>query len=257
MKAILKKGFTLTLVLITIMSFAVTPVSAAQITVGEESTNDYSSIQDAVDNALDGDTIVIANGTYYESVNVTTANLTFKTASGVNQSVVVAAHKSHANGNGSLAFDTSAVSGVTVDTNISQIDAQTVTVNASSTTGNYSTIQNATDNVVEGTVISIDPDTYNESVNVTTNYLYFKSSSTTENVTIDAQNTSTGIAIDDANAEGIFVGDNVKMLDAALGGSGGNTINADILGDTFFGIPLWAYLIVVIALVGLYYREQN
>lgn len=48
----------------------------ADLTVGNKSNQDYSSIQNAVDNASDGDIIALKKRTYYENVNITTANLT-------------------------------------------------------------------------------------------------------------------------------------------------------------------------------------
>lgn len=42
----------------------------------------YSSIQAAVDNASDGDTVIVCPGTYYESVDVFTKSLTIRSSSG-------------------------------------------------------------------------------------------------------------------------------------------------------------------------------
>ena len=46
------------------------PALAAVITVDDDGPADYSTIQDAVDNALAGDTISVAAGTYAEEVTV-------------------------------------------------------------------------------------------------------------------------------------------------------------------------------------------
>jgi len=45
--------------------------SAETITVNASVGEDYSRIQDAIDNASTGDTILVDRGTYYENVNVT------------------------------------------------------------------------------------------------------------------------------------------------------------------------------------------
>ena len=47
-------------------------VSAAAITwtVDDDGGADFTKIQDAVDAASDGDTIIVYNGTYYENVNI-------------------------------------------------------------------------------------------------------------------------------------------------------------------------------------------
>ncbi len=51
----------------------------------------YMTIQDAVDDAMDGDTIIVGNGTYSENVQITTSNLTImgNSTSGVNISSAV------------------------------------------------------------------------------------------------------------------------------------------------------------------------
>ena len=50
--------------------------SAAELHVGTEQT--YSTIQDAVDNATSGDTIIVHAGTYEENVEISTPSLTLQ-----------------------------------------------------------------------------------------------------------------------------------------------------------------------------------
>ena len=52
------------------------PVEATTIYVDKAGGAHYTSIQAAVDNANDGDTIIVANGTYYESVTIYKNNIT-------------------------------------------------------------------------------------------------------------------------------------------------------------------------------------
>ncbi len=79
----MRKLFGVLLVLALVLSFsmvATTPVAAATITVGP--TGDYATIQEAVDNANDGDTIVVAPGTYIEAVEIDVPNLTLESSGG-------------------------------------------------------------------------------------------------------------------------------------------------------------------------------
>lgn len=65
----------------------------------------YATIQDAVDNASDGDTVIVEPGTYNETVDVGTNNLTVESAT--NETVTI---------NGS--FNTSTVSNFTLGENV-------------------------------------------------------------------------------------------------------------------------------------------
>ncbi len=52
-----------------------TSVQAATIYVDSQGGGNYTSIQAAIDNASSGDTIIVANGTYYESVTINKSNI--------------------------------------------------------------------------------------------------------------------------------------------------------------------------------------
>jgi len=50
-------------------------VEASTIFVDSTGGSDHTTIQAAIDNATPGDTIIVANGTYYESVTVNKTNI--------------------------------------------------------------------------------------------------------------------------------------------------------------------------------------
>ncbi len=65
--------FTVLLALLTIVGSA----SAATLYVDDDGTAQYKTIQDAVNHASSGDTIIVQSGTYKETVNMTSSGLTF------------------------------------------------------------------------------------------------------------------------------------------------------------------------------------
>ncbi len=80
----------------------------------------YSSIQDAVDDANDGDMIIVANGTYSENVQITTSNLTImgNSTKGVNVT-----------GSGVMTFYLGSVTNVTItNMNISSTNSQAMRI---------------------------------------------------------------------------------------------------------------------------------
>ncbi len=68
---LLFKNFFTGLILIFISIFCFNPLSAQTITVKQDGSGDYTVIQVAVNVALDGDTVMVYPGIYYENVDVT------------------------------------------------------------------------------------------------------------------------------------------------------------------------------------------
>lgn len=73
-------NFLLILIFIFIISVSAT-ASAREITVDDDSGADFVSIQDAVNNSVPGDTIIVRPGTYTENVLVNTTGLTIRSES--------------------------------------------------------------------------------------------------------------------------------------------------------------------------------
>ena len=53
-------------------------VGGRTLYVGGDGPNNYSSIQDAIDDAMDGDTIFVYSGVYYENINISSKTLIIK-----------------------------------------------------------------------------------------------------------------------------------------------------------------------------------
>jgi nitrous oxidase accessory protein len=71
LKSIINGGCTLRIAVgFLILACFVFSASAATLTVNASGGADYTRIQDAIDNARDGDTILVDSGTYYENVDV-------------------------------------------------------------------------------------------------------------------------------------------------------------------------------------------
>ncbi len=63
-------------------------LQAATITVGSGSSYDHASIQDAIDDASDGDTITVATGTYAESIDLAGKELTIESSGSTSRTVI-------------------------------------------------------------------------------------------------------------------------------------------------------------------------
>jgi len=254
------KGIALFLLVVTVVGMTVLApvVSAATIEVNPDGTADHNTIQDAVNAASDGDTINVTGGTYYETVEVTTSNLTIQSAD--SETVVITALRS---GDDNLAVnDTtlSASNNVTFGENVVTYDKVTHVVDANGT-GDYTTIQDAVNasSSDNATVITIKNGTYNESVNVTVDWVLFTTFSDNPDVTVDAENTTSGEAFV-SEFDNVFVDDSIVTLGAVLGGGGaGGSSGFDlgILTNTFMGIPYWLIGLVALAIGYWYYTKEE
>ncbi len=133
-----------------------------------------------------------------------------------------------------------------------------VTVGDNSTEYDYTTIQGAVDNASEYNHIVIQEGTYNTSVNLSTNNLYFEAES--GNVTIDGSNTSSGVAFQNPNDYNYTTADNVELIGMSSGGSGtsdGSNQIMNLVTSTVFGIPYWLIAIALIAIAYVANERQN
>ena len=224
--------------------------SAATLTVNPDGTADYRTIQAAVDDAGEGDTVSVEPGVYHETVKVPQGNLTIESTSNSGENVTVVAVK--ANGTLAVEHTTSDSNGVLTLSNVSTFDQNTTQVGSSSE-ANYSTVSDAVANVSDGDKVLLEPGTYNESVNVTNTYVMFQSTNMSQNVTVDASNTSEGQAFRE-NENVVYYGSNIKEVNAVLGGGGSSESG---LSGTMFGVPNFVWGIVVIAGLMLAYKRKE
>jgi len=78
MKSILNSNpFSVTIILLSILLFISLPSYANIITVGSSGA-DYTKIQDAIDNANNGDEIIVSQGTYTENIDFKGKNITLR-----------------------------------------------------------------------------------------------------------------------------------------------------------------------------------
>jgi pectinesterase len=230
----------LALVAALLLSSIATPAAAATITVDTDGTADYNSIQAAVDAAADGDVVNVTPGTYYETVDVDTSNVTIRNANPDEGKVNIVAVRSNG-GDGTLAVNSSDATNTTLDTGVETVNKSVLEVGDSG--ADYLNIQTAVDNADPGTVIKIQPDTYETSVNVSEDWIVF-ASTTGDNVTVDASDTSVGLAFYGDGADW-SVGDGIEQIDAALAGGGGS-------GGTLGGMDTTTVLVVAVVVGGFF-----
>ncbi|AAQ13799.1 hypothetical protein [His2 virus] len=256
----IKKAFVGVMLALTVISSMAMPAAAAgTLYVGTSETNDavtYSTVDDAVANASDGDTIELAPGTYNASIEVNTANLTIQRDSSVSSGTVTIDASGEKYGD---AFYGSNDSSLSLGTNVA-VTENVVTVD-SANTGNadtYGTISDAMDNTTANSTISIAPGTYNTSINVTSDNVGFVNNAPASgNVTIDATNTTEGSAFVGNYSDNVRVGGDITVEESVLGIGGGQFGESvgNALGANVFGIPFWAIGVVAL-LVGYIYQTE-
>ena len=231
----------------------VAPVSANGVLyVGTADTNSavtYDSVQEAVNNASANDTIHVAPGTYNESVEVTTDNLTIQNYNSSAGNVTIDA----TNQKYGEAFYGGESQNLSIGSNV-LVDENVVYVNTSESE-NYDTVQEAVNNTVDNSTLRINPGTYNESLNVTSNHVRFANYNFSEgNVVLDATETNHSSVFRGEYKDNVSVGHKVTVKGNvwAIGGGG----LGDIAGSTYFGVPMWAYLVVLV-IGGYIYMEQD
>lgn len=124
-------------------------------------------------------------------------------------------------------------------------------VNSSQT---YDTIQNATNNVAENGSVLLQSGNYtvSEEINITENNTTFAAYS--GSVTLDV-NTTSGYAFNASNVNEFDVGTNVTVSgNVYAGGGGGSSESTSQLETTYHGIPLWGYLVAILAILALLYE---
>lgn len=126
----------------------------------------------------------------------------------------------------------------------------------------YTTISDAINNTAPNGTINVQEGNYTltETVNVTHENITVQSFNNT-NVFINATNTTMGYAFDGNGSDTLSIGQNITIDGNvfASGGSGGSdTSDLPKLTKTYYGIPLWAFLVVVLlGLFGVYEYEEN
>jgi nitrous oxidase accessory protein len=90
-----KKCGLLVLCSVILLACLVGPVSGKTWYVDDDGGTEFTRIQDAVDNATAGDTIIVKDGTYVENVDVIVANVTLKSENGSVSTIVQAADSSN------------------------------------------------------------------------------------------------------------------------------------------------------------------
>ncbi|QSJ05046.1 virion protein [Haloarcula virus Hardyhisp2] len=257
----IKKTFVGVMLALTVISSMAMPAAAAgTLYVGTSGTNEavtYSTVENAVANATDGDTIEVAPGTYSESIEVNTANLTIQRDSSVSSGTVTINASGEKYGD---AFYGESDSSLTLGTNVA-VTENIVTVDSANTANadTYGTISDAMDNTTANSTISIAPGTYNESINVTSeNVGFVNNAPNSGSVTIDATNTTEGMAFFGEHSDDVRVSGSVTIEESVLGIGGGQFEESvgNALTTNIFGIPFWAIAVVVLLAGYIYTAEE-
>lgn len=220
--------------------------------VNTTGTNDavtYGTIQKAVDNAEANSTIVIAGGTYNNSVNVETANLTFN-AYQTGSVTINTTNEPYGE-----AFYGIESNGITLGSNVTASE-NAAYVNVSSYSGSGTTYANLTEafgSVSNDTTLYLGNGTYEGSWNVTSKNISVRNYDTSGNVTINATNTTSGTAFTGEFAENVRIGPDVTVIGDVYAGGG---LSGSGLSMSFYGIPVWA-IVVVLGLLGYAFTQME
>lgn len=214
------------------------------ITVG--SSGDYTTIQEAVDNADSSVhthieiTVADVSGSD-ASVRLTNDDVYFQAATSGNTLEIDTLENPYNNTYGSssdISF-TNTIEGET--------ESYTWTVGSSS---DYSTIQTAVDNATQNDTVSIEAGSYDENVTLETEGLTLESQSSS-----DVNVTGT---LDATNVTDYTLGDYVTFDQIEDGSGGGGSGSSAFYTQTYYGIPLWVYgIAAVIVAGGIYQRSQE
>lgn len=229
--------------LVAILTIATIPASAAgTIYVNTTDTNDavtYNDLQTALDNAESGDTIEIASDNYTGEYEVNTDNVTIALYNTSNSDAIIDA----TNSTYGKAFFGPESHNLTLGSNIT-IQQDVVYVDNAGT-AEFTSIQSAIDSVDNSTTIAIEGGEYSESLNITKQNLQFINRyPNTDSVTINATNTESGEAFTGEYESDIRIGGYITVEENVY--TAGGAI-AEFTSQTIIGIPIWAWVIAVIA----------
>lgn len=247
-----------TIVLLTIVSMAFSGVSVAQADstyyVGTENTNSavtYDTIQKAVNAASANATIKVANGTYNTSVEVDTKNITLAPYDASKTVVIDATNESY--GDAIFGVEENTVNlheNVTLTENAVYVN----TANAPNGATTYNNVSTAFEGISNNTVMYVVPGEYtNESYNVTVENVAISNYNATQNLTFDATNTSEGSVFYGEYADTVRVDSDVTILGEVFASGGSFNLDSGIQ-TKFFGIPIWA-IVVVVGIGGYIYQS--
>ena len=83
-----KKIFSVLLTLVLVLSFSLVTALPAAAQTDRLVPSEYNTIQEAIDAAEPGDTIIVSDDTYQESISITTADLTLRSENGRDSTII-------------------------------------------------------------------------------------------------------------------------------------------------------------------------
>lgn len=244
MNVSIKSVFVAVMVAMSVMAVGgIGAVSAADadadetITVGDTSgTADYATVQEAVDNADSSmHTHIEIDSTAYsetERVEISNDDVYFETEASGNTVTIDEVVSPYGNSYSSNAD-------VTVTNEL------TVHFVGEDASDDFSTIQDALDSAAETDYISVESGTYAENLTVETNDITVVSADG-ETATIDGD-------VDSSAVSTFTTGNNVQI---GVSGGGGFTLDSSTLQDTVFGVPVFAWLLLI-GVGGFIYMKED